>query len=117
MFYIKAVLKTFAIFTCVGVSFSCCRPSGLQLYEKETAAQVFPCEYWKTFMVNYFEENLRTAASVLLIIKLISIGHLLNFSSVWDIWWDGFYEERLQICSEYVLYSLSVENTPTFFDD
>ena len=46
-------------------------------------------------MVNYFEENLRTAASVLLIIKLISIGYLLTFPSVWDIWWDGFYEEHV----------------------
>ena len=39
-------------------------PSGLQLYEKETPTQVFSCEHCEIFNNNYFEEHLRTAASV-----------------------------------------------------
>ena len=38
---------------------------------KETPTQVFSCEYCEIFMNTYFEEHLQTAASVLLIIKLV----------------------------------------------
>ena len=45
---------------------------------KEIPTQVLSCEYCEIFKNTYFEEHLRTAASVLLIIKLIiiNIGHL-----------------------------------------
>ena len=36
---------------------------GLQLYLKETQAQLFSCEYCEVFKNTYFEEHLRTAAS------------------------------------------------------
>ena len=36
----------------------------MQLYLKETPAQVFSCEYCKIFKNTYFEEHLRTAASI-----------------------------------------------------
>ena len=36
----------------------------MQLYLKETPAQVFSCEYCKIFNNTYFEEHLRTAASI-----------------------------------------------------
>ena len=38
--------------------------SGLQIYQTETPTQVFPCDYCKVFKKTYFEEHLRTAASV-----------------------------------------------------
>ena len=38
--------------------------NGLQLYEKETPTQVLCCEYCEIFKNTYFEEHLRTAASV-----------------------------------------------------
>ena len=39
-------------------------PLGLQLYSKESPAQVFCCKYWEIFMNTYFEEHLRTVASI-----------------------------------------------------
>ena len=73
----NAFLKNFAIFTgkhlcwCVEVS------SGATLL-KTTLTQMFSDEYCEIFKNTYFEEHLRTAASVLLIINLpISIMHLL----------------------------------------
>ena len=42
-FFKMSVLKTFAIFTGK-------HPEGLQLYQKETPAQVFFCEYCETFL-------------------------------------------------------------------
>ena len=55
-----------------------CRAGGLQLYYKEILTKVLSCGYCEIFKNTYFEEHLRTAASVLLIIKLIiiNIGHL-----------------------------------------
>ena len=44
--------------------FDSCRPSGLQLYQKETPTQVFLCEYCEIFKKTYFEKHLRTTASV-----------------------------------------------------
>ena len=40
------------------------------MYYKEIPTQVFPCEYCEIFKNTCFEEHLRTAASVLLIIEL-----------------------------------------------
>ena len=37
----------------------------MQLYQEETPTQVFSCEICKIFKNTYFEEHLRTAASVL----------------------------------------------------
>ena len=53
----------------------------LAILLKETPTQVLCCEYCEIFKNTYFEEHLGTAASVLLILKLvISIGHLPTFS-------------------------------------
>ena len=38
--------------------------SGLKPHEKETPTQVFFCEFCQIFNNNYFEEHLRTAASI-----------------------------------------------------
>ena len=46
---------------CWSLFLKSCRPSGLQLYLKETPAQVFSCEYCQIFKNTYFEEPLRTA--------------------------------------------------------
>ena len=51
----KAILKNFALFT---------GPEGLEFHWKEIPTQVFSCEYCKIFNNTYFEEHLRTAASV-----------------------------------------------------
>ena len=40
-----------------------CGPEGLELFKKETSAEVFSCGYCVTFKNTYFEEYLRTAAS------------------------------------------------------
>ena len=49
---------------------------------KRDLTQLFSCKCCKMFKKTYFEEHLRTAASVLLIIKLvIGIGHLPTLSS------------------------------------
>ena len=67
---------------------------GLQLYYKKIATQVLSCEYCDIFKNTYFEEHLRTAASILLIIKLIiNIGHLPTPSELKNITWNGFYHE------------------------
>ena len=59
------------------------------MYYKEIPTQVLSCEYCEIFKNTYFEEHLRTAASVLLIIKLlISVGDLFL---VKNMTWDGFY--------------------------
>ena len=51
---------------CVGVSFQqSCRPEGLQLCLKETTTKVFSYDFWKILKNTYFEEHLRTTASVL----------------------------------------------------
>ena len=47
---------------CWSLFLKSCRLSGLQLYLKETPAQVFSCEYCQIFKNTYFEEPLRTAA-------------------------------------------------------
>ena len=44
------------------------RPSGLQLYLKETPAQVFPCEICEIFKNTYFAEHLQTTVSTAFII-------------------------------------------------
>ena len=54
MFFEIAVLKNFTNFTwkhlCWSFSQESCRPSKLQLYEKETPTQVFSCKLDKIFM-------------------------------------------------------------------
>ena len=61
-FHKKVVLKNFALFTgknlCWGLFLI-----KLQLYQNQTPAQVFSCEYCKIFKNTYFEEHLLTAAS------------------------------------------------------
>ena len=65
----------------------------------------------KYFLVNiakllrtpYFEENLQTAASVLLIIKLlIKYWASANLFLIKNTTWNGFYYKDLPICSEYI---------------
>ena len=59
------------------------RPGGMQFYWKETPIQMFSCEYWEIFKNTFFEKHLRTAASVLLIIKVVaSIGHLFLIKNI-----------------------------------
>ena len=54
--------------TCVGVTFQySCRAGGLELHYKEIPTQELSCGYCEIFKNTYFEEHLRTAASVLLI--------------------------------------------------
>ena len=54
--------------TCAAVTFQySCRAGGPQLYYKEIPTQVLSCKYYEIFKNTYFEEHLRTAASVLLI--------------------------------------------------
>ena len=57
VFFKKAVLKKFTIFTkntCVGASFlKCCRSEGLQLYWKESPTQVLSCEYYRSFNTTF----------------------------------------------------------------
>ena len=78
MLFKKGVLKNFALF--IGkhlwwslflIHLQALRPVFpsylnfiMQLYLKETPAQVFSCEYCKIFKNTYFEEHLRTAASI-----------------------------------------------------
>ena len=64
------------------------------MYYKKIPTQVLSCEYCDIFKNTYFEEHLRTAASILLIIKLIiNIGHLPTPSELKNITWNGFYHE------------------------
>ena len=62
MFYKKAVLKNFAIFTgkhlCWGLFIK-----KLQTFRPATLLKRDFCEYSEIFKNNYFEENLRTAVS------------------------------------------------------
>ena len=81
MFFKIGVLKNFAIFAGKQICWSNLLIK-LQAWRsaillKETLTLVFSCEYCKIFNNTYFEKHLRTADSVLLIMKLIiSIGHL-----------------------------------------
>ena len=43
-----------------------CKPSGLQLYEKDTPTQVFSCEISQIFMKRFFHRTHPVAASVVL---------------------------------------------------
>ena len=56
VFYKKAILKIFSIFTGKDLC-------GSLFFNKETPTQVFLCEYYKIFKNNYFEKPLQTAAS------------------------------------------------------
>ena len=84
MFFKIGVLKNFAIFTgkrLRWITFN--KVAGLEdcNFITKRLQQVFSSEYCEIFKNTYFEEHLRTAASVLLIIKLVvSIGHLQTFS-------------------------------------
>ena len=62
-FYKKAVLKNFSIFTGKYLCWSLFLTK-LQLYLKETPAQVFSCEYCEISPNIYFEERLQMATSV-----------------------------------------------------
>ena len=53
----------------------------------------------------YFEEHLQTAASVLLIIKLvIKYWVSADLFLLKNIMWNGFYQEGLQVSSKYNFY-------------
>ena len=74
-----AVLKNFAIFTgkylCWSLFLITFQALVLQSYKKEIPTQVFSCEYCETFKNTYFEEHLRTAASLPL---YVSVHHKWN---------------------------------------
>ena len=73
------------------------------LLERDLTTQVLSCEYCKIFKNTYFEEHLRMAASVLLIIELpIKYWTTANLFLIKNITWNGFYFKGLQICSEYI---------------
>ena len=59
----KAVLKNFATFTWKHMCWSLCLIK-LQTFRPVTPTQVFSCDYCEIFKNSYFEEHLRTAASV-----------------------------------------------------
>ena len=83
MFFKIGTLKNFAIFTGKHLWWIC---------YKENPTQVFSCEYSKIFKNTYFEEHLRTAASVLIIIELvIKYWASANLFLVESITWNGFY--------------------------
>ena len=66
---------------CGGVSFLIkLQALGLQLYWKETSTEMFSCEYCEISKYNYFQEHLRTAASVALefITNIININEKVN---------------------------------------
>ena len=48
--------------------------AGLQVCKKQTPTQVFSCEYGEIFTYTYFEDNLRKAASVSLLIFLTTFN-------------------------------------------
>ena len=61
----KDVLKHFVNFTRKGLFWSLFSiDAGLQFYEKETPTQWFCCKIWEIFKSIYFEEHLRTTATV-----------------------------------------------------
>ena len=69
----------------IGVFFSYFLITGLEVcnFAQKTPTQVFSCEYCETLKNTCFEEHLRTAASLLLIIKSVtSIGHLFFFKNM-----------------------------------
>ena len=49
------------------------RAFSLQAFQKETPTQVLSCEVWETFKNTYFDENLQTAASENVFVKLTKI--------------------------------------------
>ena len=63
----KSVLKNFANFTgkhlCWSIFIIKLQAFNLQVFKKETPAQVLSCEVCETFKNNYFEEYLQMAAS------------------------------------------------------
>ena len=63
MFFKIGVFKKFAIFTEKHLWWI--------YYYKDNPTQMLSCEYSKTFKNTYFEEHLQTAASVLVIMKLV----------------------------------------------
>ena len=69
MFSKIGVLKNFAIFTGKYLWW---------IYSKENQTQVFSCEYCKIFKNTYFEEHLRTAASVLNVTYNHKLTYLLH---------------------------------------
>ena len=112
------VLKKLAMFTgkhmCWSYFWYSCRAGGLQLYWKEIKTPVLSCEYCKIFKNTYFEEHLRMAASVLLIIKLlIEYWTSADLFLIKNITWNGFYCEALKIWLEYTFCWLLVETIPT----
>ena len=74
------------------------------------------CEYCKIFENIYFEEHLPTAASVLLIIKLIKYLTSADLFIIKKITWNGFCYECFLIFSEYIFCWLLVETTLTGWD-
>ena len=65
---------------------------------KETQTQVFTCKYCENFKSTYFEELLQMAASVILIIKLKSIGHsILNQTTNME-WFLHRFVDLLRAC-------------------
>ena len=87
------------------------------MYLKEIPTKVLSCEYYEIFKNTYFEEHLWTAASVLLIIKLL-IKYLTsaNLFLIKNMTWNGLYYEGLQICSEYIFCWLLLETILTGLD-
>ena len=77
MFFKIGVLKNFAIFTGKHLWW---------IYLKENPTQVFYWKYSKTLKSTYFEEHLGTAASLLIIIKLV-----IKYWVIKNITWYGFY--------------------------
>ena len=61
LFYKKAVLKNFSIFT---RKLLCQIAQACNFNKRETPAQVFSCECCEIFNKTYFEEHLRMTASV-----------------------------------------------------
>ena len=95
MFFKIDILKNLAMFTGKHLCYSC-RAGGLQLYYKEIPTQVLSCEYCEIFKNTYFEEHLQTAASALLIIKLlIKYWTSAELFLIKNITWNGFYYEGL----------------------
>ena len=63
MFYKKNFLENFAIFTGKRLCSFFNKNAGLQLYRKETPAQVFSYEFCQIFKNTFIEEHLSTVAS------------------------------------------------------
>ena len=65
------------------------------MYYKEIPTQVLSCKYCEIFKSTYFEEHLGTAASVLLIMKLLIKYWTSTDLLIKNITWNGFYYEGL----------------------